>query len=184
MDLSGYRYQPYYCEENAYFFCRDLLDRGEDPEMLSALFITNQNRCCLLNHQKAAPPGAPVLWDYHVILLQSHPPASIVDPDCRLGLTLPAMTYLNATFPVGIPLSLRPLFRVVPAMEFMETFASDRRHMRYPDGSWHQPPPPWQPPHGPHPPGTHTLPLFLRTAGDDPTLPGELITLEQLRRRV
>lgn len=34
-------------------------------------------------------------------------------------------------------------FRVVPAKQFLQHFASDRRHMKRPDGSWIKPPPPY-----------------------------------------
>ena len=34
-------------------------------------------------------------------------------------------------------------FRVIPATLFLQTFASDRRHMKKPDGSWMKPPPPY-----------------------------------------
>lgn len=32
-------------------------------------------------------------------------------------------------------------FRVVPALEFLKEFASDRRHMKRADGTWIKPPP-------------------------------------------
>lgn len=32
-------------------------------------------------------------------------------------------------------------FRVIPANEFLKEFASDRRHMKRPDGTWIKPPP-------------------------------------------
>ncbi|KAI4468031.1 hypothetical protein MML48_2g00017655 [Holotrichia oblita] len=36
-------------------------------------------------------------------------------------------------------------FRVIPAAEFLKEFASDRRHMKRPDGSWIKPPPNYPP---------------------------------------
>lgn len=36
-------------------------------------------------------------------------------------------------------------FRVIPAESYLETFSSDRRHMRRPDGSWIKPPPQYEP---------------------------------------
>lgn len=36
-------------------------------------------------------------------------------------------------------------FRIIPASEFIRDFASDRRHMKRPDGSWIKPPPPYSP---------------------------------------
>ncbi len=37
------------------------------------------------------------------------------------------------------------LFRVVPSMDFLSTFASDRRHMRRADGTWMKIPPEYPP---------------------------------------
>lgn len=37
------------------------------------------------------------------------------------------------------------LFRVVSAEKFLESFASDRRHMRRPDDTWIKPPPNYEP---------------------------------------
>ncbi len=47
-----------------------------------------------------------------------------------------------------IPEHFQPMFRSVPANDFLDHFASDRRHMRYnpprEDGvKWHSPPPTW-----------------------------------------
>lgn len=36
-------------------------------------------------------------------------------------------------------------FRVIPADTYLASFASDRRHMRRPDGSWIKPPPAYSP---------------------------------------
>lgn len=36
-------------------------------------------------------------------------------------------------------------FRVIPASEFLKDFASDRRHMKRPDGTWIKPPPNYPP---------------------------------------
>lgn len=37
------------------------------------------------------------------------------------------------------------MFRVIPAEEFLQTFASDRSHMLTPDGHWMAPPPTYPP---------------------------------------
>lgn len=36
-------------------------------------------------------------------------------------------------------------FRVITAESYLLEFASDRRHMRRPDGTWIKPPPPYAP---------------------------------------
>lgn len=40
-----------------------------------------------------------------------------------------------------LPPELRRLYRVVPAATYLRCFASNRQHMRRPDGSWAMPPP-------------------------------------------
>lgn len=42
---------------------------------------------------------------------------------------------------LSLSLSLDSFYRVVPAAEFLKTFASDRSHMKNGDGSWLAPPP-------------------------------------------
>lgn len=37
------------------------------------------------------------------------------------------------------------MFRVIPAEEFLQTFASDRSHMLTPEGQWMSPPPIYPP---------------------------------------
>lgn len=37
------------------------------------------------------------------------------------------------------------MFRVIPAEEFLQTFASDRSHMLTPEGHWMSPPPIYPP---------------------------------------
>lgn len=97
-----------------------------------------------------------MVWDYHVVLLSlaaaeprpSAPPGSgweVWDLDSTLGAPVPAARWLAATFPpdAGTPPELQPLFRLVEADELAAAFASDRSHMRRPDGSFLQEPPPW-----------------------------------------
>jgi protein N-terminal glutamine amidohydrolase len=134
---SPIRYQPFYCEENVWHLCHDERIVGTRR---FAVFISNATRACLMHAQRAAPPGEPVMWDYHVVLLTGR---DVWDLDCRLGAPLPVQTWLDATFPVLLPAPSAPRFRVVDAELFVERFASDRSHMRDAAGGWKQPPPPW-----------------------------------------
>jgi hypothetical protein len=131
------RYQPFYCEENVWWLCKD--GGGQ------AVFISNQSRQCLMFHQRAAPPGELVVWDYHVIQIVD---GCVNDLDTRLGISVPVADYTAATFPkLPAELShLAPSFRVVEASEFLERFTTTRSHMRGDTGAWLQAPPPWDPP--------------------------------------
>ena len=170
--MVGYRYQPFYCEENVFHLARD-------PSLASrrraVVFISNPERACAMWHQRAAQrPTWPILWDYHVVLLVGAP-WEVWDLDTLLGLPVPARDYLHRSFRADIPDKHHPRFRVVDAELFAETFASDRSHMRLPGGRYRQPLPPW-PPIGP-PGATSNLMCFI-----DMTAPflGEVIDLCEL----
>ncbi|MDI1436618.1 hypothetical protein [Polyangium sorediatum] len=130
--------QPFYCEENVWQLCQDpaLVDRKRD-----VVFVSNAERACPMWSQKAGR-GKPIVWDYHVVLL-TWDPLEIWDVDCTLGTPLPAITWLEQCFHPGVPAPYLPSFRVVEADLFTRTFASDRSHMRLPDGTFQKPPPPW-----------------------------------------
>ena len=86
------------------------------------------------------------MWDYHVILvIQTPPSVRVWDLDSRLPLGYPLSQYLDQTFPMQDDLHdlLLPSFRVIPASEYREHFASDRSHMRARNGVYAAPPPDW-----------------------------------------
>jgi len=140
------RHQPFYCEENIWWLAQEPHFVGRDPH---ALFISNAAGRCLLAHQRAGGDDGRVVWDYHVILIARIEGGSgweAWDLDSSLPCPEALPAYLRATFPAAVAPALAPRFRVVPAPLFVATFATDRAHMRNPDGSWQQPPPPWPPP--------------------------------------
>lgn len=172
------RYCPFYCEENVWHLCAEPRFAGREGY---AVFISNARRTCPLWAQRAAPsPAEPVIWDYHVIFVAAADDGrwEVWDPDSRLGAPVALDAYLAGTFPLGdgLPVSLRPRFRVVPRETFVERFASDRSHMRDAAGRWLQPPPPW-PPIGD---GGSNLARFIDVEGD---FLGETLDLEGLRAR-
>ncbi len=160
------RYQPFYCEENAWWLCHDA---GADAQ---AVFISNARKQCVLFQQRIAPPGEPAVWDYHVVAVIA---GQVWDPDTRLGMPLPALSYLGATFPFRELADVR--FRVVPRDALLATFTTDRSHMRTADG-WREPPPPWDPPAAPG----HGMNLLRFIDMDDP-IAGEVLDLPALRAR-
>ena len=87
-----------------------------------------------------------VIWDYHVILIYKPDERCLVfDLDSDLPFPTYFHKYVTETFRTDAILNpeYHRFFRVIPATLFLQTFASDRRHMKKPDGSWMKPPPPY-----------------------------------------
>uniref|UniRef100_A0A674MMK2 Protein N-terminal glutamine amidohydrolase n=1 Tax=Takifugu rubripes TaxID=31033 RepID=A0A674MMK2_TAKRU len=99
--------------------------------------------------QKSGCGDQPVIWDYHVILLQASLESDTQVYDLDSELSFPCSLELYASQALRSDHSLRPMyhrkFRVIPAEIFLMNFASDRSHMRNPDGTWKMPPPPYPP---------------------------------------
>jgi protein N-terminal glutamine amidohydrolase len=145
---DGFRYQPFYCEENVWW----LLQEEALGVPRYAVFVTNRRKQCPIWGQRAGPVDGCVVWDYHVVALTparvSEPPR-VWDLDSRLGFGIALDRYLDATFPLNQIPEAAPFaaqFRVVEAEELLALFRSDRSHMRDPSGAWRAPPPPWSPP--------------------------------------
>ena len=173
---EAHRYQPYYCEENVWHLVGDL---GSSLAQPVVLFITNRARTCLLWEQRAAPEGAPVLWDYHVILLDAQDPARVFDLDTTLGFPVEAERYLQVTFANAArwPAGFQPRFRWVPAERYRASFQTDRSHMVDDAGTYAASPPPWPPPAG----GGTSLDRYLDLS-DEST--GEVLELAALKARL
>jgi len=165
-------YQPFYCEENAWWLCAEPA-LGPGPRQV--VFIGNAMGRCPFLHQRAAPPGELMAWDYHCVVLDAA--GRIWDLDTRLGLPLPAADWLAGSMPFAarLPARVEPRFRIVAAEEFRAHFASDRSHMRDAAGRWLQPPPPW-PPIG----NGMNLPDYTDVTRNGP---GELLDLAAFRSR-
>jgi len=138
------RHQPYYCEENAWWLCQDPGLAALEPRVV---FVSNAGRTCLLEHQRAGGASGEVVWDYHAFVIAHWQRGWWVwDPDTTLATPERAAVYLASTFATARRLpELAPRFRVVDAERFVARFATDRSHMRAPDGAWLYPPPDWPP---------------------------------------
>lgn len=145
-------YTPYYCEENAW---RLLAATSLVSGPAEAVLVSNAERAVACWGQRAAPPGEPVLWDYHVVVVElaagDLSEARVWDPDCVASPVLPVGRWLELTFlaPGEVVARFRPRFRPVPRARWVAELATDRSHMRGPDGAWRAPPPPWDPPGAP-----------------------------------
>ena len=175
MALIELDYQAFYCEENIWrLACRtDVIVHAAD-----VVFISNARGRVACWHQRAAPPNEPIGWDYHVVLAEQTPEGSrIWDLDSRIGLPCDARSWVGLTFqdPELVYPIYHPRFRVAPREVFVETFASDRSHMRIGD-RYRKPPPPWAPP------GTGSN-LASWIDMDPARGPGEVLDREAFERR-
>lgn len=137
-------------EENVWKLCEQI--KNEKKEILNehfAVFVSNEKRQVPLWMQKSAKdPLAPVVWDYHVILLRQVEGRCLVyDLDSILPFPCPFEQYSQQAVQNDKQLKKKfhRKFRVVPAEVFLRTFASDRSHMKTPNGEWIKAPPPYSP---------------------------------------
>ncbi|OAE30394.1 hypothetical protein AXG93_3612s1170 [Marchantia polymorpha subsp. ruderalis] len=122
-NVGEFLYTACYCEENIYMLCKALGEQGVAAADLSDLFVVFISN----DLQRKAGAQEALVWDL----------------DTTLSLPVPLSSYVKEAFKPEIELDelyLR-LFRVVRASTFLRTFASDRRHMRTPEGGWLAPPP-------------------------------------------
>ncbi|XP_049458574.1 protein N-terminal glutamine amidohydrolase isoform X1 [Epinephelus fuscoguttatus] len=144
-------YTSCYCEENVWKLCEFIRTERTVPlEELLVVFISNENRTVPLWKQKSGRGDHPVIWDYHVILLQvGHQPSSSLVYDLDSELAFPCSLTLYAAEALRSDSHINPAYhrklRVIPAHCFLLNFASDRSHMKNSDGSWKMPPPPYPP---------------------------------------
>ncbi len=172
------RYQARYCEENVWHLCAHPIVASAEARVV---VVSNADGAVAMWDQKAARPGQPIAWDYHVFVIARTASSTgwqVWDLDTRLGAPVEVNEYLDASFlTVGRqPRWFDPTFRVVPADEYRQLFSSDRQHMRKPGGGWQAPPPAW-PVIGPP-----DRPSNLRRWRDmrDPFV-GDIVNLSELR---
>lgn len=149
------RYQPFYCEENAYHLCLSSALAGRERRVV---FVTGPLGACVMWHQRAAKkPGRHLFWDYHAFVVAKDP-WEVWDFDTTLDappnhrpnkldfapIPVPASRYFAESFCVDrLPVELQPLFRVIDADTYARTLSSDRSHMLTQEGRYQRPPPPW-----------------------------------------
>lgn len=144
-------YTSCYCEENVWWLC-DLV-KNKFPEEIQkcyAVFISNNQRTIPIWKQKASNrQDGRVIWDYHVIFLYRTSESETLVYDLDTTLMFPCDFHQYYEESIKDNSSLNPefhrMFRVIPATEFLKTFASDRLHMLTPDGRWIAPPPSYPP---------------------------------------
>ena len=131
-ERSDFRYTPLFCEENIWWLAHDLVCRGLAVADCRVLVFCNPTQSVLMLNQRAAPPDRPVAWDYHVVLLaEIDNVVQVFDFDSRLAFPVPLAEYLAASFPpqAALPSSYQARVRLIPAVDFLARFSSDRSHM-------------------------------------------------------
>ena len=181
IDLPSPDYQARYCEENVW----RLLARGELAGRRAwAVIVSSLSGYVVALRQRAGRPGdGLVCWDYHVFAMVEDADGTrhALDLDSDLPFPCPLARYLAESFP---PMrderrqpTFRPIFRVIPAADYLTGLASDRSQMRKPDGSYLAPPPPWP---APGRGKSNTLMAWIDVSCDSP---GVLYDLAQLGGR-
>ena len=143
MEKQKVKYTKNYCEENIWHLCQHLEIKSLDKRVL---IISNESKNCPFWNHHSTENRTPIWWDYHVVLLVLDQGNWVVyDLDSTLGFPVDLGKYLHQTF--GEIASLkpenRPFFKTFSGNTFMETFYSDRSHMKDGDGNWIFTPPSW-----------------------------------------
>jgi hypothetical protein len=133
-------YTKCYCEENIY-------------RLASFLNIPKSFVCFISNSHKTVPfwcqksqqhPSVPVVWDYHVILLEKQGrECNIYDFDTTLSFPCRAKEYLSKSLLIN-QIKLDPTYqrkyRIIESEVYLKHFASDRSHMKTETGWLAEPP--------------------------------------------
>jgi len=147
LQFSNCAYTSFYCEENVWRMC-DQISKCQ-PDILSeyyAVFISNKNKQVPLWMQKQTKdPLTPVVWDYHVVLMQKPKEGSplVYDLDSLMAFPCQLKQYLQQAIQSekNMKKEYHRKFRIIEADDFLSSFASDRSHMLKSNGEYVQPPP-------------------------------------------
>jgi len=146
LDRLSLDYQARYCEENVW----RLLAHSELAACRAWAVIVSSpsGRFVALRQRAGRPEDGLVCWDYHVFAVVDDPHGTrlALDLDSDIPFPCPLARYLAESFPPMHHPRRRPIFRVITAVDYLTGLASDRSHMRMPDGSYFAPPPPWPAP--------------------------------------
>nr|CAI5823505.1 unnamed protein product [Callosobruchus analis] len=178
-------YVSCYCEENVYKLAQEVTTKHPNEiNKCFVVFISNPSRTVPLWRQRAGKDEDKlVIWDYHVIFLYHPEPDKCLVYDLDSELPFPTYVHKYVTETFRTDHILKPdyfrYFRVIPANEFLNEFASDRRHMKRPNGTWIKPPPTYPPIRTSV--CAHNLEDYIQM--DTAKGPGQVLTLTQFVQR-
>ncbi|KAI8835396.1 N-terminal glutamine amidase-domain-containing protein [Chytriomyces cf. hyalinus JEL632] len=137
-----------FCEENVFLLLKHKII--PDPSKTFAVFVSNPLKSVPIWRQSK---GDPVVWDYHVFALIPDPENEqemlVLDLDSTLPFPSPLQQYMDEACPVLRDNSYKRFYRLIRGSEYIQTFASDRRHMKAVDQAgnpvWNAEPPAYAP---------------------------------------
>ena len=154
IDRRSLDYQPFYCEENVWRLLRR--DELAGHRAWAVIVSSRAGRLVALRQKAGRRAEGLVCWDYHVFAMVENADGTrlALDLDSDLPFPCPLARYLADGFPPthderrqpGFRPIFQPIFRVIAAADYLTGLASDRSHMRKPDGVYFAPPPPWPAP--------------------------------------
>ena len=101
----------------------------------------------MFKFQKSINGDEVVWWNYHVILLATNSGSALIyDFDSTLPAPSTAQEYLSRTFDFSISEEVTdsPYFKIIDSDTYLDSFNSDRSHMKDSSGKWLSTPPKWQ----------------------------------------
>ncbi len=110
------------------------------------LIVSNSSSYCPFRFHKSINNHEIVWWNYHVILLASQEGSTLVyDFDSSLPVPTSGMEYMELTFGGIEDLNPEqsPCFKAIDARDYLNSFVSDRSHMKDSEGNWLSNPPNW-----------------------------------------
>ncbi|XP_060596139.1 protein N-terminal glutamine amidohydrolase-like [Ruditapes philippinarum] len=139
-------YTSCYCEENVWKLANEVKEKhSKELGNCFCVFISNESQSIPLWEQAPSQrEDGLVIWDYHVIFLHKAQDGSyIYDLDTKLDFPCMFSHYIDRGIQScdKFKKEFHRQFRVIPADEFLSTFASDRSHMLDEDGKWLKTPP-------------------------------------------
>ncbi|CAH8464314.1 unnamed protein product [Heterobilharzia americana] len=164
MNKERLTYTPNYCEENVYKLL-EYMEESYSANSAYVVFVSNLNRSVGLFSQVKGDPQMDyfIVWDYHVFLILGSVSKYVVyDFDSLLPFPTPFVQYFThgLRWNSCLPERLHRYFRVIPGVDYLNHFSSDRSHMQREDGSWVSPPPSYDRIRGKSSVSRHTLPFY------------------------
>lgn len=144
MEIKEFNYSANFCEENIWHLCQNQELEGFSKKVL---IISNAKRNCPFKFQKSINGDEVVWWNYHVVLLAENKDSSFVyDFDSTLRIPATAKEYFSRTFDFSSNEQVvdSPFFKVIDSVSYLDSFNSDRSHMKDSSGKWISDPPKWQ----------------------------------------
>lgn len=143
MEIKEFNYSANFCEENIWHLCQN---PALDHFSKKVLIVSNSNRNCPFRFQKSINCDEFVWWNYHVILLASDRDSSFIyDFDSTLAVPLSTREYFEKSFERAENWkdSDLPCFKIIESADYLNSFVSDRSHMKDEEGNWLSSPPKW-----------------------------------------